>query len=242
MNTCISPEEIEAWELEAYLHGNASPKIVQHVARCPACSARIDELRSFHHRLQRALARVDCPSTEALLQHRWRQLPQLKAREIDAHLKLCGACRAEYATFTGPEPGTAQQVLAAVRQRLSVLTAILQPSLAPTPVLRGTENPSTIYSVPETGWEIILTQTTGARGHVLSGQLLGADPEEMAEAQAGILAGDELLLETTLDPTGWFVLQPLSAGRYTLWIDVATTHIRAPEVTVGSEAIAPRRG
>lgn len=241
MNTCISPEEIEAWELEAYLHGNASSKIVQHVARCPACSTRIDELRSFHHQLQRALARVDCPSAEALQQHRWRQLPQPTAREIDAHLKLCSACRAEYATFTGPEPGTAQQVLAAVRQRLSVLTAILQPSLAPAPVLRGADSPPTIYRVPETCWEIILTQTTGTRGHVLSGQLLGADPEEMAEAQAGILSDDKLLLETTLDQTGWFVLQPLPAGRYTLWLDVAATHIRAPEVTVGPEAITPRR-
>jgi hypothetical protein len=239
MNTCISPEEIEAWELEAYLYGRAPARVVQHVARCPACSARVNELRDFHRRLQGALARVDCPPAEALLQHRWRQLPLDRTRKIDVHLANCAACRTEYAAFAGPEPGPVQQFLAGVRQRWGLLTATLQPSLTLAPARRGTETPPTIYRVPETDWEIVLTQTTGARGYVLSGQLLGADPEDLVEAQAGILADDELLLETTVDPTGWFALQPLPTGRYTLWIDVAAAHIRAPEVVVGPEPTAP---
>ena len=240
MTTCISPEEIEAWELEAYLHGYGPPRVVQHVARCPGCSARVDELRGFHQRLQSALARVDCPPPETLLQHRWRQLPLDRARKTDAHLTSCAACRTEYAAFAGPEPGPAQQFLAGVRQGWALLTAMLQPPLAPAPALRGAESPPTIYRVPETDWEIILTQTTGSRGYVLSGQLLGASPEDLAEAQAGILSDDQLLLETVVDQTGWFALQPLQADRYTLWIDVAAAHIRAPEVVVGPQATTPR--
>ena len=118
MNTCISPKDIEAWELEAYLYGDAPARVTQHVARCPACSAKANELRDFHQRLQAVLARVDCPTTEMLLQHRWRQLPLDRAREMDAHLSRCSACRSEYAAYAGPEPGPAQQLAAAVRQGL----------------------------------------------------------------------------------------------------------------------------
>ncbi len=118
MNTCISPKDIEAWELEAYLHGDAPARVAQHVARCPACSATANELRDFHQRLQAVLARVDCPTTEMLLQHRWRQLPPGRAGEIDAHLARCSACRSEYAAYAGPEPGPAQQLVTVVRQGL----------------------------------------------------------------------------------------------------------------------------
>lgn len=240
MNTCISPEEIEDWELEAYLHGDAPARVIQHVARCPACSARVNDLQRFHQRLQRALARADCPPTETLLQHRWGQLPPLDARKIEAHLALCAACQAEYHTLLGPEPGPAQQFLAEVRRRWAVFTAVLQPPLAPAPALRGAESEPAIYRVPETDWEIVLTQATGAQGYILSGQLLGPEPEDLAAARAGIVADDRLLLETTVDPAGWFALQPLPAGRYALWIDVATAHIRAPEVVVGPGATTPR--
>jgi len=239
MNTCISPEEIESWELEAYLHGDAPARVIQHVARCPACSARVSDQKGFHQRLQRALARIDCPSTEVLLQHRWRQLPMGRARAIDTHLVSCAACRAEYAAFAGPEPGPVQQMLVAASQWLSVLTAIFQPPLAPAPILRGAESPPAIYRVPEKDWEIMLTHATGSRGHVLTGQLLGAGPEELVGAQAGILADDRLLLTADLDSTGWFALQPLPAGRYTLWLDVGVLHIRAPEVIVGPQGSAP---
>lgn len=239
MDTCTAPEEIEAWELEAYLHGHAPIRVAQHLARCPACSARADELRDAHQRLQRALARVDCPAPETLLLHRWRQLPPDRAHTMAAHLASCAACRTEYAAFVGPEPGPVQQLLAEVRQGWALLTATLQPALTPAPALRGAESPPAIYHVSETDWEIILTQTTGLRGYVLSGQLLGAEPEDLIGAQAGILADNRLLLETSVDPTGWFTLQPLPAGRYTLWIDVAATHIRAPEVMVGSKTSAP---
>lgn len=240
MNTCISPEEIEDWELEAYLHGDASARVVQHVARCPACSARVNDLRGFHLRLQRALARADCPSTAKLLQHRWGQLSLRDARAVEAHLAACVACRTEYDALLGPEPGPVQQFLAEVRRGWAVFTAVLQPPLAPAPALRGAESEPTIYRVPETDWEIILTQATGAQGYILSGQLLGPEPEELAAARAGILADDRLLMETTLDPTGWFALQPLPSGRYTLWIDVGAAHIRAPEVAVGPEERTPR--
>lgn len=118
MNTCISPEEIEAWELEAYLHGDAPARVVQHVAHCPGCSARANELQDFHQRLQGAMARVDCPPTVTLLQHRWRQLPHDRARDIDAHLARCSACRSEYAAYAGPEPEPARQLVAAFRQGL----------------------------------------------------------------------------------------------------------------------------
>lgn len=236
MNTCISPEEIEGWELEAYLHGDAPARVIQHVARCSACRARVNDQQGFHRRLQRALARADCPAADTLLQRRWGQLPLGRARVIDAHLASCAACRAEYAAFSGPEPGPVQQMLAAAGQRLSVLTAIFQPALAPAPVLRGAESPPAIYRVPERDWEIMLTYATGSRGHVLTGQLLGAGPEELTGAEAGILADDRLLLTTALDSTGWFALQPLPAGRYTLWLDVGALHIRAPEVVVGPQA------
>jgi len=118
MNTCISPTEIEAWELEAYLHGDAPARVVQHVARCPACQATVAEQREFSQRLQRVLSRADCPSAEMLMQHRWRQLPPSRATAIDAHLSRCSACRSEYAAYAGPEPSPAQQLVAAVRQGL----------------------------------------------------------------------------------------------------------------------------
>lgn len=120
MNTCIAPEEIEAWELEAYLYGDAPARVVQHVARCPACQATLAEQHDFSQRLQHVLTRADCPSAETLMQHRWRQLPPGRAKELDTHLALCSACRSEYAAFAGPEPepGPAQQLITTIRQGL----------------------------------------------------------------------------------------------------------------------------
>ncbi len=232
MRSCISPAEVEVWELEAYLHSDAPTRVVEHLERCPSCRAKVDELRDLHQRLQRALARADCPAAETLLQRRWNQLPPAQARSVDAHLAFCAACRADYASLLGSEPEAAPQVLAMVRQGLSLLMAVLQPP-TPLPALRGAETSPAIYRVPEKDWEIVLTHATGTRGYVLSGQLLGIASEELTGAQAGLLADDRLVLRTEVDRTGWFVLQPLPAGRYTLWLDVGTVHIRVPEVVVG---------
>jgi len=232
MKTCIAPAEVEAWELEAYLYGDAPAKVVDHITRCPACRAKAEELQDLHRRLQRALARADCPTTETLRQRRWNQLPQAQARSVDAHLAFCATCRAEYASLVGPEPGAAQQALAMVQQ---LLTAVFQPPSALAPVLRGAETPPAVYRVPEKDWEIVLTHVTGSHGYALTGQLLGIEAEELAAAQAGLLTDDRLVLRTDVDPTGWFVLQPLPAGQYTLWIEVGTIHIRVPEVIVGPQ-------
>ena len=240
MNRCVAPKEIEEWDLEAHIHGEARPQVARHLAQCVACRAQLAELQILDERLRSALARVDCPSVEELLIHRWNQLPPGRARRIEQHLASCGTCRKELASYAGPEENRASlrhESTSALARGLAVFVAILQPAPAMASALRGEGAEPTFYQVAENGWEIILTQAAIDTGYVLMGQLLTEDPAEVLGAQSGILAGESLLQETYLDDTGWFTLYASLAGAYTLWIETPHAHVCLPDVIIGPSQI-----
>jgi anti-sigma factor RsiW len=243
MTSCINPSEIEGWELEAYLEGDAPPAAAAHIAACPFCAQQVAALRRLDDALA-PLARFDCPPADELRQHRWGELPRGRQAEVQAHLAICRACQTEAAAFEGPGPGALDIARDWLRDRLRVLFAVPLPAaalnparggptLAPPDAARGREVRSRVYQVTEAGWQVLLIEGANPQGHVLSGQVFGADEAALAAAQAGVVADDRLLLASAIDATGWFELQPLRAGAYTVWIELAGAHVRLPEIMVG---------
>ncbi len=229
MEKCTGPQEILDRQLDAYLDGASSPGVEAHLAACAHCAGRLAELRSFDRGLRARLRRADCPSADDLRAER--------LRAICDHVAFCRTCGRELVSYRGPEPLVVTEDSAALSgfvHRMAHFVARLVPPIpAAIPVLRGVTTEPTVHQVAETGWELMLVQDTEARGYTLSGQLLGPDPQSLAEGYVTALAGGLAPQEAEMDASGWFELRPLVAGRYLLWIEIPGTRITVPDVDIG---------
>jgi hypothetical protein len=58
---CIAPHEIQEGDLVAYLEGAASPDLISHITRCPACAAEVEALRQIDSMFRTVLNRDPLP-------------------------------------------------------------------------------------------------------------------------------------------------------------------------------------
>lgn len=237
MDSCIAPEQIPDWQLEAYLDGEDTPELKQHLAVCASCTRRLAELEGLTRSLKSALSRAICPDVDELRAYKWKHLPPEQALAIENHLVNCLACRREVLSFSGPSPSSASSGTDAAgtfARQIRLLVGKLTPAPAmKLPQVRGTGSKTMLYEIQESGWQLVLEEVTESRGYVLFGQLLGPEAALLASAQAMALAGGVIVREADLDPSGWFALRPLTAGSYELWIDTADTRVRIRELEIG---------
>jgi hypothetical protein len=84
---CIAPYKIQEGDLVAYMEGDASPDVVRHITRCPACAAEVEALRQvdamFNTVLNRAsmfsVPEVSAPRTDTQPAQPERQQTPIKA-------------------------------------------------------------------------------------------------------------------------------------------------------------------
>lgn len=223
MTSCIAPEEISAWQLEAYIAGERDPAVVAHLRRCLACRQAVAASAQLERQLEKALFRLHCPSVETLLEYQWGFLAAREAQGVATHLAACPYCAAE-AAHLAPPPAEAAPSWG---ERLQSLLARLLPTgptleLAPVRAgVRGQTSVTQCYTVDIINWDLTLTWLPGpGAAYTLQGQLLGPTPEDLLGAQATVL-GPTLHLTAPLDTVGVFTLAPLPPGEYVLQIRIA---------------------
>ena len=102
MNACIAPTEIMEGDLLAYLDGEASPAVVEHVRRCAACAAQAQTYRQLQARLVAALHRSACPTADTLGEFYQGRLAPGPKLVVGLHVQRCADCARELAAFAPP--------------------------------------------------------------------------------------------------------------------------------------------
>src|SRR5262249_37615515 len=75
----------------------ATPDVIDHLARCPSCAARLEDARVAEQALRSGLYRWDCPSPQALAEYHLGRAGSEEQRAIARHLEECARCSEEIA-------------------------------------------------------------------------------------------------------------------------------------------------
>ena len=112
-----------------------------------------------------------------------------------------------------------------VAEGQQLLRALLIPNVRL--VLRGDSadaEKQLVYAIEPVGWELHLSRDTDTQGFVLSGQLIGPDISELETMKAKLSGADDLIAESILDDTGYFVFRLARSGLFDLRIE--SEHVR----------------
>lgn len=103
---CCEPGIIQEYELLAYLGGEqVRPIVIEHIARCPHCTARLKTFRRLDKALSLKLNHYDCPDTLKLGEYQLGMLDSREAEKVRQHLAICTRCAVEdgqLETFMAP--------------------------------------------------------------------------------------------------------------------------------------------
>ena len=66
---CSSPPPLTDDQLSAALEQNAAPDVIDHLASCASCAARLDAAQQAEQSLRSALYRWDCPAPQTLAEY-----------------------------------------------------------------------------------------------------------------------------------------------------------------------------
>lgn len=224
---CSFPPPLNDDQLTAALDGDADTPVLDHLARCEGCAARLAQAQLFEQALTSQLYRWDCPPSHQLGEYHLGLVSQSTDRTIVRHLEQCPLCRAELETLrvftreTLPEPqvftppASAAAERPPLRRRLGELIARVVPR-APGRVLRG--NSSGPIIAEATGATIVLDVQSGVDGQVaLLGQIVSDEVERWLGALVELRQGGALLISTRVDDLGSFSCET-SPGQVTLRI------------------------
>ncbi len=237
---CIAPTDIEEGDLTAYLAGNASPLVNQHIAQCDFCQAEAASLKEMDTLFSAALYRQSCPEADDLLQYQAGFLSHQEKKTVQQHLASCPHCQAELAQIESisledaPQPISPLNTLKGVGQK--IIEAILLPTPSqPTFALRGHQAQSFIYEAE--GYQIIIAKkppiVPAAKQWQVEGQIsLPTDPMTEFEGNASLLQNGQSTQEDIVDDFGYFAMESVSVGTYTLAIQLPSTHIHIKDFTI----------
>jgi len=240
---CVNPGVVQEWELEAYLYGDAGSHVSAHLEVCPACRARLTEMRLFEQRWHQMLHRFDCPSPDTLRDYAWRVLLRGQRNRIQAHLAQCPLCRAELDDLDEFVKVEKKDVLesALVRARHLaeetglVVAQLLSPTaLQRVPALRGETREVLLFDAQGLALSLNLEhEETGA--YTLFGQLLSAGRSISPESYARLTSqvGQMVPIRVSLDAHGGFALPNIFAGVYQLAVDLVERRVIVPDLVLG---------
>lgn len=239
---CKAPKELREGDLIAYLEGAAPPCVMEHLAHCPAHQLEVAELQAIDSLLQAALFRIDCPLPEELLQYHAGLLVEPERRRVEQHLKSCAACREELGELqaaAGSESWAGSTLIEFLeRAGRQVLRAVLVKSSAVQPALaiRGSESRQLEFQTD--GYQLLLSLVSPVAAEnrwLIEGQVLtrGSPVVGGAGDIVQLLATDRVVASDRVDEFGFFVLDEIGSGHYTLHIQVGATHIVIEDLDVG---------
>lgn len=133
---CIDPGEIAEGDLGAYLHGDASPQVTEHVSRCAFCARQVEQLRMVDAQLLAAFYRDACPTPDVLADFIFNRLPATEKLRVATHVRTCAICSKEISAMRGLADETLPSLLARLRESLA-LALVARPVVTASAPARG---------------------------------------------------------------------------------------------------------
>jgi anti-sigma factor RsiW len=243
---CRMPPPLSEEELSQVLDGTASSHVLDHLAQCASCTARLKEYEQFESALKTRLYRLNCPGVNQLGEYHLGLVDDEETQAIRAHLKRCPHCRAELDELraflredtTPPtehqfSPRPAKTQPAARRSWLQEIAAVLMPP-APQAVLRGSESSGCIIRAQaEDGTIVRLAASAEDDMVTLRGQILG-DPAIWVGALIEVRQAGRLLVVTRISESGQFQFEIAPVDT----IDLKITAEKGPAIRVEDISLA----
>jgi hypothetical protein len=239
MSDCVAPEEIWEGDLLAFVEGEASPAVRDHVARCSACAQEAAGLQQVNLLFAAVYDRANCPASELLLRYQAGLLTPAVSKHAKRHVQDCQDCQGELAELAGePSPSTLNRLATAVSQSLKeagrqVIVAVLLPGKRqPALALRGESQQQAIYQAGP--YQIILAKVSPLavrKAWQVEGQLTGQGSEQR-NGRVSLQRGEVLIASDNLDEFGFFALEEVPPGRYTLQIEIASSLVSLADLTI----------
>lgn len=236
---CVAPEEVQDGDLLAFIEGQASPAVRAHVARCAYCAQEAAALTRVGFMLAAAFDRAECPESDLLLGYQAGLLTTAENKRLKRHIKTCRDCQAELAEFMDkPLPSTRNQPATTLSQSLreigkQVIEAVLLPNRPlPSLALRGESRQRAEYQAGS--YQVILASVPPISGNKLwqvEGQLMGDLSGEMS-GRVSLRRGEEPIASDNLDEFGFFALEQVPPGSYTLQIELPSALISLADLTI----------
>ena len=228
---CINPNEIEEGDLVAYLHGDASPQVIEHVAHCAFCAGQVEQLRMVDAQLLAAFYRDACPTAEVLADFALNRLSATEKLRVAAHVRRCPGCSEEVAAVRDLVDETPLTLMARLRESLA-LALVARPVAHVTAPVRGS------------GWrgrfeveDVIITLSAQPAG--LTGRVRRRDASAGVDytGQAWLLSEetvpDAQPPRSPIDERGRFQFSRPAPGSYTLLLQTGERDLALENIQFG---------
>jgi hypothetical protein len=206
---CSSPPPLTDDQLSAALDQEATPDVIDHLAGCASCAARLQTAQQAEQSLRSSLYRWDCPPPQALGEYHLGMGSAEQQRAITRHLEVCARCRdemAELVQFMRDDLPAAAPAAPSSARRPALRgwsLARLLPQ-APALALRGGVSAPLMFEA-DGGVTIFLEIEPAADGQAeLRGQLVADDQDAWIGALAELRQSGELRATAAVDDLGTF--------------------------------------
>jgi anti-sigma factor RsiW len=226
---CINPSEIEEGDLIAYLHGEATPHVEEHIAHCAFCAEQVEQLRVIDAQLLTTFYRDACPTADVLAGFILKQLPAAERLRVAAHVRSCSACSEEIAALSGLADDEPPSLLTRLQEALA-LALVARPVAHAAAAARGL------------AWQgrfevenFLVTLSTDAGSLTGRVRIRDAPDDVDCSGQAWLLARDQPAQEapsSVIDERGrfWFATPP--AGSYAVLLQVGEQNVVIEDIQI----------
>jgi len=205
---CSSPPPLTDDQLSAALDQSAAPDVIEHLANCGACAARLQAAQLAEQSLRSALYRWDCPAPEALAEYHLGRPSAEEQRAIIRHLETCARCREEMAELVlfmrDDAPVAAPAKPSPVRPVSRGWTLARLLPRAAVPALRGGTGAPLMFETDDGVTIFVELQPLAGGQTELRGQLVADDQDAWTGALVELRQSGVLRATAVIDDLGTF--------------------------------------
>ena len=238
---CSRPPELDERQLADSLEGLADSVVVAHLAQCPYCHARAQQVARFQRHLTARLFRANCPGSETLGEYQLGLLTPDRSAAVEQHLSDCPLCTREltelktYLNQLQPdlEFSPLEKIKVLIAQLINESGGLQADRWSPQPAvsgLRGRGGGPALYRVNDVQIAVeVLDDILQPDRRTLLGLVFGVNPSDFS---AQLWQAEQLVTTTTVDAGGNFAISGLVRGQYELILKdpAAEIHIQSLEV------------
>jgi hypothetical protein len=204
-------------QLIAFTDGEAGAEVEGHVEGCGVCASEVDALTAIQTGLRETLFRFDCPEPHALGEYELDVVSPEQRLRIATHAAECDECMLELRSlreFLAAEISVPETIVSQLRR--VVATLLMPPARLGLAGVRGTDTELRQYQVSGATVSI----SSGTEPGSVIGLLVLQDASRMG-GEVRLVPAHGVPLVTSLDELGNFEFFDLTAGEYTLELDLS---------------------